>query len=282
MLTARLLPLLAGAALASAFALPTATINGDLYTATPAGYVLSHCVHEVPSGARIGWHADGVRRTVTNPSSELDAPRVLPLCLPRVDASNPVLRARDESESEAKSEAEAATRGLPANYDGWLQYTVANTSAPTGYTGFYGEMSVPDVPKKRPQQLFLFPGLQNIVRVEPFAIPHSCPPQVCVLFVRAVHQLLILLLLVKLSSSASSCVSCPADSSRPLAQDWIPKVDPEPKASNPFDIIQPVLQVRLLRPGWSHPGGATPTWCQFSCLEKCGASASNAPSGSST
>jgi len=47
-------------------------------------------------------------------------------------------------------------------------------------------MSVPDKPSHAADQLFLFPGLQNI--------------------------------------------------------DWIPKVDPEPTSSNPFDIIQPVLQ----------------------------------------
>ena len=78
-------------------------------------------------------------------------------------------------------------RPLPADYDGWLQYTVSNTTdMAKGYDGFYGEMSVPDLPKSRPQILYLFPGLQNI--------------------------------------------------------DWIPKVDPEPTAKNPFDIIQPVLQ----------------------------------------
>jgi hypothetical protein len=46
-----LLALLLSTTVTLAAALPTATINGDLYAATPSGYVLAHCVHEVPSGA---------------------------------------------------------------------------------------------------------------------------------------------------------------------------------------------------------------------------------------
>lgn len=183
-----LLPLAAAAAAAPVPPLPTATIGGDTYAATPSGWVLAHCVHEVPSNARIGWHEDGQRRVVRHPS--LEAPRVLPLCQPLVNAANPVLRARGEAEVTAADGARGTP--LPADYDGWLQYTVAKAKADTGFDGFLGEMSVPDVPKKRPQMLYLFPGLQNI--------------------------------------------------------DWIPKVNPEPNASNPFDIIQPVLQYPGARP----------------------------------
>jgi len=80
-------------------------------------------------------------------------------------------------------------RGLPPDYDGWLQYTAVNVSKlglTGGFDAFTNLMSVPDKPERAADQLFLFPGLQNI--------------------------------------------------------DWIPKVDPEPTAANPFDIIQPVLQ----------------------------------------
>ena len=54
---------------------------------------------------------------------------------------------------------------LPPNYDGWLQYTEVNTTdlaVDTTFDAFTNYMSVPEVPKARPQVLYLFPGLQNI------------------------------------------------------------------------------------------------------------------------
>ena len=40
-------------------------INGDSYTATPAGWVLSHCVHDIPSDAQI--ERNGTIVTVRDP-----------------------------------------------------------------------------------------------------------------------------------------------------------------------------------------------------------------------
>lgn len=81
----------------------------------------------------------------------------------------PVLR-RDRADA-------ADVDGLPPNYDGWLQYTATNTTPPTGYSVFTGEMSVPDIPAEVPQMLYLFPGLQNydwIPKVDP--LPTSATP----------------------------------------------------------------------------------------------------------
>jgi hypothetical protein len=62
-------------------------------------------------------------------------------------------------------EVEVKAGGLPADYDGWLQYTAVNASKlglQGGFDSFTNTMSVPDVPKKRAQVLYFFPGLQNI------------------------------------------------------------------------------------------------------------------------
>ena len=149
------------------------------YSPTPFGRVLSHCVHEVPSGARVTVFKDG---TVVAVAVNGDR-HTFPPC-DTAGGKWPIWRARDWNELE-----NAAADGLPPNYDGWLQYTALNTSA-LGLSGsfdsFTSVMSVPDVPKRKAQMLYFFPGLQN--------------------------------------------------------RDWIPKVDPLPTASTPFDIIQPVLQ----------------------------------------
>jgi hypothetical protein len=154
------------------------------YTPTPAGYILSECVHEVPSGARVSKTAE--RATLVEP---LDG---APYKIPRCDGKGwPVRRLR------------ATPNPLPPDYDGWLEYTALNVSAlglSGGFDSFTNVMSVPNEPSSTPQQLFLFPGLQNI--------------------------------------------------------DWIPKHDPEP--SEPFDIIQPVLQF----PGsFGQKKWALKSWC---------------------
>jgi hypothetical protein len=147
--------------------LPTRTIGGDLYSATPAGWVLSHCVHEVPHGARTIRDANGA--LIVRHASLPQGKRLLPPCLARVDSSNPILRSRSDVEADegleqgqaAKEGLEASAAALPPDYDGWLQYTVANTTG-GGYDGFDSVMSVPDTPAARPHILYLFPGLQNI------------------------------------------------------------------------------------------------------------------------
>jgi hypothetical protein len=153
--------------------LPQRVIGGDVYSATPAGWVLANCITET--------------------SDLTGANAVRPPCVARVNASNPVLRSNTEAAEAATAPVGPDVQGLPADYDGWLQYTAFQTEA--GFSSFTGLMSVPDTPVKLPQILYLFPGLQNI--------------------------------------------------------DWIPKVDPEPSRSNPFDIIQPVLQ---------YPGQKDGTW----------------------
>ena len=69
------------------------------------------------------------------------------------------------AEGGAEVEVEVKAGGLPADYDGWLQYTAVNASKlglQGGFDSFTNTMSVPDVPKKRAQVLYFFPGLQNI------------------------------------------------------------------------------------------------------------------------
>ncbi len=48
--------------------LPRATINSDEYTATPNGWVLSHCVYEVPHNSES--RRDEVRESVRAPARQ--------------------------------------------------------------------------------------------------------------------------------------------------------------------------------------------------------------------
>jgi len=121
------------------------SVPEKLYRATPVGHILSHCVHQVPEGTHISTTDDGAT-TVRFPNG---TSRQIPAC----DTLNGTLplRVRDIP--------------LPADYDGWLQYTAVNTSKlglTGGFDGFSNVMSVPQVPKRRPQILYLFPGLQNM------------------------------------------------------------------------------------------------------------------------
>jgi len=151
------------------------------YTRIPFGRsVLSHCLHEVPSGSHSYAQPDGSTK-VLGPDGEIH--RIIPKC----ESQHPTFRFHGEEER------------LPADYDGWLSYTslnVTDVGRTGGFDSFTSTMSVPDEPKEPAQILYFFPGLQNI--------------------------------------------------------DWIPKVDPEPTESEPFDIIQPVLQYPygLFRKGW--------------------------------
>ena len=111
--------------------LPRSVINGDEYTATPNGWILSHCV----------WEAESMEESVP-----------LPPCAALVNKANPVLVSRRPKGP--------TPNPLPPDYDGWLQYAAVNSSA--GYDAMTNKMSVPDTPKSRPQILYLFPGLQNI------------------------------------------------------------------------------------------------------------------------
>jgi hypothetical protein len=122
--------------------------SAELYTPTPAGWVLSHCVHEVPSGT----HLKGL------PSREILATYpdgtevVLPLC--KGPNGEPVLHTN-----------RSAVPGAPEVYDGWTTYTefdVSSQGATATFDKFIGNMSVPNLPAAVPQVLYIFPGLQNI------------------------------------------------------------------------------------------------------------------------
>lgn len=104
-----------------------------------AGWVLSHCIYT-------------------------DAKDMKQKCTPKVNSANPVLRSSSDYSSRGKQvtpvNAHRDRRQLPADYNGWLQYTAINTT--DSFETFTGIMSVPDLPKEEPQILYLFPGLQNI------------------------------------------------------------------------------------------------------------------------
>mmetsp|Transcript_8858 Transcript_8858/g.19762 ORF Transcript_8858/g.19762 Transcript_8858/m.19762 type:complete len:299 (-) Transcript_8858:329-1225(-) len=112
------------------------------YSHTPFGPILSHCVHEVPSGAHVTQMADGQIRVLA-PDGTL---RMIPEC-------------------DTQGGAWPMRQALPPNYDGWLQYTELNASdlgLKGGFDSFTSVMSVPDTPKQEAQILYFFPGLQNI------------------------------------------------------------------------------------------------------------------------
>jgi hypothetical protein len=163
------------------------------YTRIPFGReVLSHCLHEVPSGAHSYAQPDGSTRVVAPDGSV----RTIPKCVGLNGKDHPVFRMSKKTKTnthELGAKVTASGGPLPPDYDGWLSYTslnVTDVGKTGGFDSFTSTMSVPDKPQGEPQVLYFFPGLQN--------------------------------------------------------EDWIPKVDPLPTDSDPFDIIQPVLQ---------YPGG---------------------------
>jgi len=123
------------------------------YTRTPFGHFLSSCVHEVPEGSHLSHNDDGTTMVTSMSGKVIDT-------IPACDTQNSTLPMRLPS-------AASAVQGtpLPPDYDGWLQYTAVNVSKlglEGGFDAFTNVMSVPDVPEEEADQLFLFPGLQNI------------------------------------------------------------------------------------------------------------------------
>ena len=122
-----------------------------LYSPTPFGEVLTHCAHEVPSGARVSVQSDW---------SILVDQAATTYTIPPCDTNGgawPVWRSSTTPGSKAQ-------RPLPPDYDGWLEYTALNVSAlglSGGFDSFTSTMSVPDVPKKKAHMLYFFPGLQS-------------------------------------------------------------------------------------------------------------------------
>ncbi len=120
--------------------------NGAFYTQTPAGFVLSECVHaDLPSGSVIEPQADGsyhVRDRLSN------LQRVVPPC---PWSSERPARVVVDFSSQAS---------LPPYYDGWQTFTQFEHQP--SISSFLGSFSVPDVPENTPMVDFLFTGLQNI------------------------------------------------------------------------------------------------------------------------
>ena len=140
--------------LATSSALPSAAQDGISYTKTPFGHILSHCVHEVPENSHLTANADGSTSVLTENGAAFD--------IPACDTKNGTVSMR--------------LRDLPPDYDGWLQYTAVNISKlglTGGFDAFTNLMSVPDKPKRAADQLFLFPGLQNIDWI-PLRDPEVC------------------------------------------------------------------------------------------------------------
>lgn len=124
--------------------------HGPVYASTPFGSVLQHCVHEVPSGSHASELANG--------STRVECPNGTVYTIPACDTNGGAWPMR-------RSATKGSYGGLPPNYDGWLQYTELNVSdlgLQGGFDSFTSTMSVPSVPKRRPELLYIFPGLQNI------------------------------------------------------------------------------------------------------------------------
>lgn len=132
------------------------------YTRIPFGReVLSHCLHEIPSGSHSYAQLDGSTKVVSPDGSVVSIPK----CVPK-SGDHPVFRFTKDTDL-------SLLEGLPANYDGWLSYTslnVTDVGKTGGFDSFTSTMSVPDKPKGIPQVLYFFPGLQNedwIPKVDP-------------------------------------------------------------------------------------------------------------------
>jgi hypothetical protein len=164
-----------------------ASAPSSAYVPTPVGWMLRSCVNEVPSGSVL-TSEEGGRVLVTPPSSAVSEAYYLPPCVG--SESEPIYLPHGLAPRNSQKVGGGGVGGrnlqLPPDYKGWVEY--ANVTSPdmqTGFEAFTSVFTTPStLPAQVPDELFLFPGLQNI--------------------------------------------------------DWIPLVDPEPKAA--FDIIQPVIQ----------------------------------------
>ena len=109
------------------------------YSPVPrVGMMRSDCVRSIPTGTHVEELASTIRLTYPN-GTQFEYPH----CEPTLDGA-------------------AMLGGLPADYDGWEQYTAYKTEDPKSFDVFTGYFSVPDVPAAVPQVLYLFTGLQNI------------------------------------------------------------------------------------------------------------------------
>ncbi len=160
-------------ALAAVAVVATAAHADASYTRTPSGWVLSHCVHSVPSGAHIvkgeagqavhahvggpllytlpkcarpfGWWPVVLPASIRDPMRYMTSQRA-----PTAAAASKAAA----SSSEAASPAARRLLQLPPDYDGWLAYT--ELMDPAGYDQFLGYFSVPAAPKQIPDILYIF------------------------------------------------------------------------------------------------------------------------------
>jgi hypothetical protein len=128
------------------------SVAAQVYIPTPAGWVLSHCNHEVESGASL-FHLEEGGLLVTNPDGTT-------WTIPPCDTFNNTFRVLKRRE-EGMREREAPAPGAPEVYDGWTAYVEYDIPSP-GFDSFTGVMNVVDEPTAEPQVLYIFPGLQNI------------------------------------------------------------------------------------------------------------------------
>ena len=143
------------------------------YTRIPFGReVLSHCLHEIPSGSHSYAQPDGSTKVVAPDGSVI----MIPKCVGKNGADHPVFRfpgKNNVAKTEHTGMLDATGGPLPPDYDGWLSYTslnVTDVGKKGGFDSFTSTMSVPDKPKGTPQVLYFFPGLQNrdwIPKVDP-------------------------------------------------------------------------------------------------------------------
>ncbi len=123
--------LAAAAAVAAAGGLP------EGYRHTPLGPMRTDCVHAVPSGAEIEEQLDGTVLVLHEGQvhSKHQACKNVP--------GKPWLLPKPQPAA-AKSGLRRQLQ-LPADYDGWLEYTAAQNEK--GYDAFVGYFSVPDIPQ---------------------------------------------------------------------------------------------------------------------------------------
>lgn len=105
-----------------------------VYVQTPHGRINSKCVHDIDSGSTVRvleerMEISGKKQTYS-----------IPLC---------------DRETMKPQE-------LPGSYDGWTSYAAFEGDETYGFDTMTNYFSVPDIPAKTPQILYLFPGLQNV------------------------------------------------------------------------------------------------------------------------
>ena len=117
------------------------------YQHTPLGPMRADCVHAVPSGASIQEQPDGSMLV-------LDGGRVhAKHAACRDEEGKPWMLPQRSGAEGAGPRSGGLRRGLqlPADYDGWLEYTAAQNAG--GYDAFTGYFSVPDLPQGASIQL---------------------------------------------------------------------------------------------------------------------------------